>query len=105
MQNRIDIMKKGSSTILVIVLVVSALVLGVVFAYKYGALDNLGINPTKQSEDVQIVTEGTIEDRSDEITKLEDGDKVSDIEKDLNNTDVESIDKDVLGVKAEAEGL
>lgn len=96
-------MKKGSMSILVVILVVSALVLGGVFAYKSGVF-NFSM-PTQTSQDVTGQGEEAIEDRSENISKVGEGDKLTEIEADLNGTDVDSIDKDVLGVKAEAEGL
>ncbi len=97
-------MRKGSTVFLAIVFVAAFLVLGVVVAYKYGMLN-------KQSADSQIIiparedAKDEIKDRSGEITQLDSGDKIGDIEQDLDKTDINSLDQDVLGVKTEAQGL
>lgn len=93
-------MKRGSVIILVLVLVISVAVLGIVL-YKQGYLggvrDYLPVDAPAAYE--------VSGDRVGEISKLESGDDVEDIEKDLGQTNLNTIDQDVLGVSTEAEAL
>lgn len=82
--------KKGSMTIAV-GLIVTAIVLAGIIAYKfmyggnYSAVTNYSQNP-------QTVEPG-----------LTNTDKVSDIEQDLNSTSTENLDADVLGITSQVE--
>ena len=98
--------KKGVATLLILVLVLAILALGAIAAYKFGFM-NKQQETTPQAVNVpdQAGTQSTIEDRSGDITKLDAGDKISNIEQDLNKTDLNSIDKDASNAKTEAQGL
>lgn len=97
-------MKKGSMALLVIVFVIVLLIFGVVVAFKYGMLNK----PVDESQTIipgKTAVQDELKDRSGEITQLEPEDKISSIEQDLNKTDINSLDQDVLGVKTESQGL
>jgi len=97
-------MKKGSTALLVIIFVIAFLVFGVAVAYQYGMLGKPNV-VTQTKIPSKTVTQDSLKDRSDEITQLDTGDKIGDIEQNLNKTDINSLDQDVLGVKTEAQGL
>lgn len=79
---------KRGSTILVVALIVLAVVLAGTVAYKLG-----GTNYKMAGSNVQKVS------ASD--TELTQGDEISDIEKDLNLTQIENLDSNVVGVSSE----
>lgn len=97
-------MKKGTAVILVVILMMALLVLGAAAAYQFGVV---GKQKSEASQSVAPVqqTELDVQDRSEDISKVGAGDKISNIEEDLDKTDIDSIDKDVLGVKTETQGL
>mgnify|MGYP001564266410 CR=1 FL=1 len=97
-------MKKGSTVLLVIVFVIAFLALGVAVAYQYGMLGKPKV-VAQTAIPAKTVTEDGLKDRSSEIAQLDSGDKIDNIEQDLNKTDINSLDQDVLGVKTEAQGL
>lgn len=81
--------RRGVAVLVVILVVVSLVLVGVV-AYKYGG-GSLGIID-------QYSQEAGIDD-----IDLTDGNEVSDIEEDLDSTDVDDLDSEVIGVSAEVE--
>jgi len=95
-------LNRGTVAVLVIILTVALLTLGGIFAYQYGLLGGNKMAPSQQTINQ---TEDAVEDRSSEINNVGKEDRVSDIEKDLNSTNVDTLDQEVLGVKAEVEGL
>lgn len=97
-------MKKGSVVLLVTVFVVAFLVLGVVVAYKYGML-NRRIDDSQTNTPDKTAVQDDLKDRSSEITQLDSDDKIGTIEQDLNKTDINSLDQEVLGVKTESDSL
>lgn len=97
-------MKKGSVVLLVTVIVVAFLVLGVVVAYKYGML-NRPIDELQTNTPDKTAVQDNLKDRSGEIAQLDSDDKIGTIEQDLNKTDINSLDQEVLGVKTESDSL
>lgn len=97
-------MKKGSVVLLVVVFVIAFLVLGAVVAYQYGMLGGKSDTLQTSVPGKTAQPEG-LKDRSGEITQLDSDDKIGTIEQDLNKTDINSLDQEVLGVKTESESL
>ena len=98
-------MKKGTAVLLVVILVMALLVLGVAAAYQFGVIGKQKSDISQSVVPPAQDTQADVQDRSGEITKVGSGDKISNIEDDLNKTDINSIDKDVMGIKTQAQGL
>ena len=88
--------RKGSVLVLVVIFLVVVGILGVVL-YKYGFLG--GYNPVS-IPDRKVDVNG---DQTQQINKLEPGDDIGSIEKDLSGTNLDTIDSDVLGVNQAAD--
>ena len=97
-------MKKGSTVFLVIIFVIAFLALGVAVAYQYGMIGKSS-TVLQTSVPTKTVTQDGPKDRSDEIIQLSSDDKINSIEQDLDKTDINSLDQDVLGVKTETQDL
>lgn len=92
--------KKGSIVVFALLLVVSLSILGVVL-FKFGYIGGV-----KQSDLVNVPDVAEVADPATAaIEKVEPGDDIDSIDKDLNNTNLNSLDQEVLGVKTESDSL
>ena len=98
---RVPVNKKGSVVIFALLLVVALSILGVVL-FKFGYIGGIG------QGDLVNIPGGTTEiadPATAAIEKVEPGDDVDSIDKDLNNTNLNSLDQEVLGAKTESDSL
>jgi hypothetical protein len=93
--------KKGSVAVFVILFLVSLSVLGLVL-FKFGYFDS-----TNQAGEMVIPGNASksVDQQSAEIKKVEPGDDVVSIDKDLSNTNLNTLDQEVLGIKTESDSL
>ena len=82
--------KKGS-IVIIVGLVILAIILVGVMVYKLMPGSNYSGNNYSQSQSTS---------KKEELTKT---DEISDIEKDLNSTNTENLDSDVLGITSQVE--
>lgn len=92
--------KKGTVVVLVILFLVSLSVLGLVLV-KFGYLDSFQASSMVIPGNASKV----VDQQTAEIKKVEPGDDVTSIDKDLNNTNLNTLDQEVLGIKTESDSL
>lgn len=92
--------KRGSVVILLVVLFVALSILGIIL-FKSGYFGE------SQVADLTNIPSQTaaIDTETQNITKVESGDEVSDIDKDLTNTNFNSLDQEVTGIKSDSDSL
>lgn len=93
--------KKGSIVVFALLFIVALSVLGLVL-FKFGY-----IGGTRQADLVNIPdkTAGIVDLETADIKKVELGDDVDSIDKDLKNTSFNSLDQEVIGAKTESDSL